>query len=206
MSVVKFKRPRKKYRRLRKRGPSLLGPMKYLLPAMLAFGLPIIWLYSTVDLSASKPESAQLLRVIDGDTVEIRMANRGEVRIRLSGVDAPERDQPYGSQSTRCLKEIMRGGDLNVRLKKRIGTIAGWAASTLMVNPLRCAWQSRDAPGGTQDMPQRTLQSPRVTTSRSSKTGDCGQVITRFLLGMEAAVSAYAHRLSVYELSPIPPE
>ncbi|MCP5128925.1 MAG: thermonuclease family protein [Pseudomonadales bacterium] len=128
--------------------------MKYLLPAMLAFGLPIIWLYSTVDLSASKPESAQLLRVIDGDTVEIRMANRGEVRIRLSGVDAPERDQPYGSQSTRCLKEIMRGGDLNVRLKKKdrydrwVGSlyIDGESVEVRLAEQGCAWWYSRYAP------------------------------------------------------------
>lgn len=43
---------------------------------------------------------AKLDRVTDGDTVVLRDGTR----IRLHGIDAPEKDQPYGSQATAALE------------------------------------------------------------------------------------------------------
>ncbi len=57
----------------------------------------------SADLEASPiPTDAKqrrLKRIIDGDTVELTEGTR----IRLHGIDAPERDQPYGPQATRAL-------------------------------------------------------------------------------------------------------
>jgi endonuclease YncB( thermonuclease family) len=49
-----------------------------------------------------------VLRIIDGDTFEARV--QGVVMdFRLEGVDAPERDQPYGDKATAALREILEG-------------------------------------------------------------------------------------------------
>jgi micrococcal nuclease len=47
------------------------------------------------------------LRVIDGDT--IHFASQGEkYRIRLMGIDAPEKDQRFGTESTQALANCIR--------------------------------------------------------------------------------------------------
>jgi len=43
-------------------------------------------------------------RVVDGDTFEV-----GVVRVRLWGVDAPEHDQPGGTEARAKLVELLRG-------------------------------------------------------------------------------------------------
>ena len=42
-------------------------------------------------------------RVVDGDTVYLQDG----AKIRLHGIDAPERNQPYGKQSTAELKDML---------------------------------------------------------------------------------------------------
>ncbi len=55
-------------------------------------------------------------RIIDGDT--IRHKRR---KIRLNGIDAPERDQPYGSEATRALARKLRRGKVTCRLEGKEG-------------------------------------------------------------------------------------
>lgn len=50
----------------------------------------------------------ELARVVDGDT--IRVIWHGEnLSVRLLGIDAPERNQPGGSESTGCLRHLLAG-------------------------------------------------------------------------------------------------
>ena len=46
---------------------------------------------------------ANVDRVVDGDTVY----TKDGTTIRLYGIDAPERDQPYGKQATRALDGVI---------------------------------------------------------------------------------------------------
>ena len=45
-------------------------------------------------------------RVIDGDTIELKHAAK-MLKIRLTGIDAPESDQPFGQEATRYLSELI---------------------------------------------------------------------------------------------------
>ena len=47
---------------------------------------------------------AKVDRVVDGDTVYIKDGTK----IRLHGIDTPERDQPYGKQATRALDGLIK--------------------------------------------------------------------------------------------------
>ena len=86
--------------------------------------------------SGEVPSSAQkrtLKRIIDGDTVELTDGTR----IRLHGIDTPERDQPYGKQATRQLDGLL-GRTLYVEKKDidRYGRVVAvlWSADGTNVN------------------------------------------------------------------------
>ena len=44
-------------------------------------------------------------RIVDGDTVYLKDGTK----VRLLGIDTPERDQPYGTQATRNLNKLIGG-------------------------------------------------------------------------------------------------
>ena len=48
-------------------------------------------------------------RVVDGDTLTILDANYKDHKIRLAGIDAPERRQAYGLASRKHLASIVAG-------------------------------------------------------------------------------------------------
>lgn len=60
-----------------------------------------------------------MVRVTDGDTVVILGSGNVQHKIRLMGIDAPERGQPYGKASGRHLSELMAGNHVAVEYKKR---------------------------------------------------------------------------------------
>ena len=54
-------------------------------------------------------ESLKIKKVVDGDTVHVFYQDE-VYKIRLTEIDAPERDQPYGSNSTEYLKGLLKEG------------------------------------------------------------------------------------------------
>ncbi|MCU8647142.1 nuclease, partial [Escherichia coli] len=54
----------------------------------------LLVLLSCLPLSAYADLNGKVVRVLDGDTVEILVGEQ-TTRIRLNGIDAPEKDQPY---------------------------------------------------------------------------------------------------------------
>jgi micrococcal nuclease len=51
--------------------------------------------------------SGMATRVIDGDTIDVLLTS-GRIRVRLHGVDAPERDQPGGDAATAWLTQRLQ--------------------------------------------------------------------------------------------------
>ena len=54
---------------------------------------------------AAESLSGQVLRVADGDTITIITDAEQTRKIRLSEIDTPERDQPWGRQASRALSK-----------------------------------------------------------------------------------------------------
>src|SRR5262245_11553387 len=52
---------------------------------------------------------AKVTRVNDGDSIEVDL-DSGHARVRMSAIDTPEYDQPYGSQSSAALKAMLPAG------------------------------------------------------------------------------------------------
>lgn len=55
---------------------------------------------------AAAPENT-VIRILDGDTVEIMGKGRKPYKVRLSGIDAPEKRQPYGKKSKQALAKLV---------------------------------------------------------------------------------------------------
>ena len=67
-----------------------------------------------------------VIRVTDGDTITVRT---GEVnfRVRLHGIDAPERGQPFGTKARDALSEMVAGKVITVKVMDvdRYGRLIG---------------------------------------------------------------------------------
>ena len=70
------------------------------------------------DERASDPEElvlvGQVVRVTDGDTVRVELSS-GEIIVRLDGIDAPESNQKFGAESTRALRQLVDGAQVELK-------------------------------------------------------------------------------------------
>ncbi len=61
----------------------------------------------------------QVIKVTDGDTITILDVNNVQYKIRLSGIDAPEKKQAFGNVSKQSLSELVAGRVVTVGYNKR---------------------------------------------------------------------------------------
>ncbi len=58
---------------------------------------------------SQQPSATQLyvVKIADGDTFTGLTADKRKVRVRISGIDAPEKGQPYGNKAKEALAEMI---------------------------------------------------------------------------------------------------
>jgi endonuclease YncB( thermonuclease family) len=56
--------------------------------------------------------------IVDGDTIEVLDSDRNTHRVRLAGIDAPERGQAFGARATQNLTSLVRGSAVRVEWYK----------------------------------------------------------------------------------------
>jgi endonuclease YncB( thermonuclease family) len=61
----------------------------------------------------------KVVRILDGDTVEVLDARKRTHRVRLAGIDAPESKQPFGTKAKRALSSLVGGETVTVDWHKR---------------------------------------------------------------------------------------
>jgi endonuclease YncB( thermonuclease family) len=75
----------------------------------------------------------RVVGVTDGDTVTVLDAANAQHKVRLAGIDAPEKGQPFGERSKENLSRLVFGRDARVdwHKKDRYGRLVGtvWVAS-----------------------------------------------------------------------------
>lgn len=78
----------------------------------------LLALLLTAQLAQAADLPGRVVRVVDGDTIVLD-AGTDCYRVRLAGIDALERDQPWGDASTRELRRQVAGKDVVVDWDKR---------------------------------------------------------------------------------------
>ena len=81
--------------------------------------------------------NGKVVAVTDGDTIKILDNNRVQHKIRLTGIDAPEKAQPFGNASRKHLASMVAGKDVHVETSKsdRYGRVLG----KVWVQPQDCS-------------------------------------------------------------------
>jgi len=96
-----------------------------------------------------------VVSVLDGDTIEVLHNNRAE-RIRLNGIDCPEKGQAYGKRAKQAASELVFGKEVTLQSygKDKYGrTIAdvllpdGTNVNHMLVKDGWCWWYRKYAPG-----------------------------------------------------------
>ena len=79
------------------------------------------------DAAAAAELHGRVVRVTDGDTVVVLDGAREQHKVRVQGIDAPERAQPFSDRSKQQLSRLVFGRDVVVRWDKRdrYGRIVG---------------------------------------------------------------------------------
>lgn len=70
---------------------------------------------------------AKVVKIIDGDTIKILTPEREQIKVRLCGIDAPEKKQPYGTAAKRYLADLIAGKTVQIeeRGKDRYKRVLG---------------------------------------------------------------------------------
>ena len=71
--------------------------------------------------------NGKVVKITDGDTLVVLDAGNTQHKIRLSGIDAPESNQPFGKRSKEALSALVAGQRVEVDWHKhdRYGRIVG---------------------------------------------------------------------------------
>jgi endonuclease YncB( thermonuclease family) len=62
--------------------------------------------------------SGRIVGISDGDTVTLLDANQRQYKIRLTGIDAPEKKMPFGQRSKDHLSDLIFNKDVQVETEK----------------------------------------------------------------------------------------
>lgn len=87
-----------------------------------------------VTFTASADISGRIVRVLDGDTVEVLETGNRLTRVRLAGIDAPEKSQPFGQRSRQELSTMVTQRTVTItgedtdRYGRLLGTV--WLGAT----------------------------------------------------------------------------
>ena len=89
--------------------------------------LSCLLIFSVCTASASKILQGKVVSVADGDTITVLDAEKNQHKIRLQGIDAPEKAQAFGAKSKQALYEMVHGKTVQVSFEKsdKYGRILG---------------------------------------------------------------------------------
>lgn len=81
--------------------------------------LPLAILALVLSFPAWADITGNVVGVADGDTITVLDADRVQHKIRLTGIDAPEKKQPFGNRSKQSLGDMVFNKTVTVETDKR---------------------------------------------------------------------------------------
>lgn len=79
----------------------------------------VVLMFATSMVLADNSINGLIVGVSDGDTVTVLDANRQQHKVRLMGIDAPEKAQPFGNASKTSLSALVFNRDVRIDWTKR---------------------------------------------------------------------------------------
>ncbi len=118
---------------------------------MKSFRLLLLAACLTSSVLNAETFTGKVVHISDGDTIRV-MHNGAAERIRLWGIDCPEKRQPFGTRASQFTGDLAFGKDVKVLVRDvdRYGRTAGKAAA------------SSRAPSALKAPGQATLRTPRL--------------------------------------------
>jgi len=113
----------------------------------------ILILFTLVtQLLSAQVLTGRAVKIIDGDTFTLLVNEHEQVKIRLDGIDAPEKGQAYGNRAKEYLSSMIWGESLTVIIKSKdrygrfIGKVCTSTISDVNLEMISAgyAWQYRD--------------------------------------------------------------
>lgn len=85
-------------------------------------------LFSSVVSAATV--SGRVVGVADGDTLTVLTATNQQIKVRMAGIDAPEKAQDFGQASKKSLSDMVFGKEVQVEVQStdRYGRTVGWVS------------------------------------------------------------------------------
>lgn len=69
--------------------------------------------------SGPAPGPYSVAEVFDGDSFNLKAANHSIVRVRIAGIDAPEKTQPYSAKAKASLESLLAQGPIRLEVIKQ---------------------------------------------------------------------------------------
>ena len=140
------------------------------------FGLLVSLLLVFVDAKA-EVLVGKVVGITDGDTITVLDAGKTEHKVRLMGIDAPEKSQDFGNQSKQALSNYIYQKEVTVeykkqdRYKRKVGKVIleGKDICLLMIQD-GMAWHYKDYEKE-QSKTDRDLYSQAEIKAREAKIG-----------------------------------
>lgn len=129
----------------------------------------------------SRTLTGRVVKVSDGDTVTVleeREGDKTQVKVRLDGIDAPEKSQPFGETCRKSLAAKVAGKEISVRVRKldrygrSIGNIEANGGGSVNLQQVKegCAWFYRQY-AREHERSERELYEAAESKARAEKIG-----------------------------------
>jgi endonuclease YncB( thermonuclease family) len=113
-----------------------------------AVALTLLWLFAKSQFVYAQQLSGKVIKVTDGDTFTMLVNGNRQVKVRLHGIDAPEKGQPFGKNAQQYLSQLIYGKSVTVdssgrdRYKRILGIVRTEAFINVNESMLRAgmAW------------------------------------------------------------------
>jgi endonuclease YncB( thermonuclease family) len=139
--------------------------------------LSLLCAMTSAELGAQRPQElinkriiGKVVSVIDGDTVDLLVAPKRVLRVRLHGIDTPEREEPFNTQARNFTRVLMFSRDVEAvgkdvdaygRLVARVSVDGTDTSAAILAAGLGCTYHRYVSDPGL-DMAQARARDSRV--------------------------------------------